>query len=98
MPQSTSIVTRIGLVVAIVSAVGVPWPGVVAAHGRRDPLEQMERQRRRTDDRKIKRREEHDVQGAEIRDAKKSAQDSRQSQTQSEVGAPNQQTSPWIGF
>jgi hypothetical protein len=98
MPQSVNISKRIAVLLVMMTVV-VTWPRVIAAHGRpRDPLVRMENQRRRTEDRKTKRREQHDLQGAETRDAKKSAKDSHQSQTQSESGTPNQQTSPWYGF
>jgi len=99
MPQSVNVSIRIGTVLAMVSTIGLGWPAVVAGHGHaHDPLAQMEHQRRRTEDRKTKRREQHDLQGAEMRDQKKSAQDSRQSETQSELGTPNQQPHSWLGF
>ncbi len=99
MQQPTKIWKRIGLILAIVGAVGVPWPSTVAARGgTRDPMGQWEHQRKHTADRKAKRREQLDLQGAEARDAKKSAADSRQSQMQSELGTPNAQTDRWSGF
>jgi acyl transferase domain-containing protein len=83
----------------LVSAIEIPWPSVAAARGgSRDPTVQWERQRKRTEDHKSKRREQLDLQGAETRDAKKSAEDSRQSQMQTELGNPNPQTDRWIGY
>jgi hypothetical protein len=55
----------------------------------------MEQQRKKTAEHKTERREQLDIQGAEMRDAKKSAQDSRQSQKQGEIGNPNPQTDRW---
>jgi hypothetical protein len=99
MPRSVKVSIRIGTVLAMVSTVGLGWPRVVAGRGHaRDPTAQMEHQRRRMEDRKTKRREQHDLEGAEMRDQKKSAQDGHQSQTQSELGTPNQQPHSWFGF
>lgn len=90
---------RTGLVLAIAAACGVAGSSVAAARGgARDPLVQWEQQRRRTESRKTKRREALDLQGAEMRDAKKSASDSRQSEMQNELGHPNEQTDRWTGF
>jgi hypothetical protein len=78
------------------SVIGMPWPCAVSArHGSRDPLVQWEQQRKKTAEHKTERREQLDIEGAEMRDAKKSAQDSRQSQTQGEIGNPNPQTDRW---
>jgi hypothetical protein len=66
-----------------------------ARGGSRDPIVQWEAQRHHTEQRKTKRREELDDQGAEMRDAKKSSEDSKQSSEMQEFGQPNQQTDRW---
>lgn len=80
-------------------AVIVAWaarPVTADAHGRsHDPLAQLEQQKRRAEQRKTKRREELDVQGAETRDAKKAAEDSRQNSRLKDGGQPNPQTNRW---
>jgi hypothetical protein len=87
------------LVVLGVVAVGTMTPRRAHARGgSRDPLVQWEQQRRRTAERKTKRREELDDQGAETRDAKKSSEDSKQNAQMQEFGQPNQQTDRWTGF
>ncbi len=73
----------------------LPPTRVHARSGSRDPLVQWEQQRTRTERRKEKRREELDAQGAEMRDAKKSAEDSRQNLQLQEFGQPNQQSDRW---
>jgi hypothetical protein len=90
---------RIGIVLVVATAVGTSWPSTVGAHGRsRDPFVRAETQHKRNEDRKAKRREQNDLQGAETRDAKKSSADSRQTQMQSELGTPNQQNDRWNMF
>jgi len=73
-------------------------PGPARAKNARDPLVVQEQQRVRTERRKEKRREELDDQGAEMRDAKKSAEDSKQSSQMQEFGQPSQQSDRWTGF
>ncbi|MBI3770700.1 MAG: hypothetical protein HY271_19705 [Deltaproteobacteria bacterium] len=90
---------RVGVVLVVASAVGTAGPSAVGAHGRsRDPFVQAETQRKRNEEHRAKRREQNDVQGAEARDAKKSAADSRQNQMQTELGTPNQQNDRWNMF
>lgn len=98
-PPILALRLRLVLAAALLAVFGNPWTPEASARNRnRDPLTQMETQRRRNDDRKQKRREEQDLQGAETRDAKKAAQDSHQSETQSQTGTPNERTNTWFGF
>jgi hypothetical protein len=77
-------------------ALGGLVPRCAHAHGgSRDPTVQWEQQRRRTEQRKTKRREELDDQGAEMRDAKKASEDSKQNAQMQEFGQPNQQSDRW---
>jgi len=85
--------------VLAVSAVVAVFPVAARARGgTRDPLMQWEQQRRRSEQRKTKRREELDLKGAEMRDAKKAAEDSRQTDQLQNFGVPNQQEDRWTGF
>lgn len=84
-------------VAAVIYEMLVPGPAR-ARNGSRDPLVVQEQQRVRTERRKEKRREELDDQGAEMRDAKKSSEDSKQSQQMQEFGQPSQQSDRWTGF
>src|SRR5262245_35466863 len=87
------------LVLLAVVVAGAVTPRIARARGgARDPLLQWEQQRRRTEQRKTKRREELDDQGAEMRDTKKSAEDSKQTQQLQDFGAPNPQSDRWTGF
>ena len=79
-------------------ALGLMAPRRASAHGAsKDPIVVWEQQKHRTEARKTKRREELDDQGAEMRDAKKSEADSKQSTQLQEFGQPNQQTDRWTG-
>ena len=87
------------LVVLGIVAVGTMTPRRAHARGgSRDPLVQWEQQRHRSEERRTKRREQLDDQGAEVRDAKKSSEDSKQNAQMQEFGQPNQQTDRWTGF
>jgi len=83
-------------VAALVYEMLVPTP-VRARNSGKDPLVVWEQQKTRTERRKEKRREELDDQGAEMRDAKKSSEDSKQNAQQQEFGPVNQQTDRWTG-
>ncbi|HEY2388567.1 MAG TPA: hypothetical protein VGK30_16545 [Candidatus Binatia bacterium] len=83
-------------VVALIYEMLAPTPAR-ARNGAKDPLVVYEQQKVRTERRKEKRREELDDQGAEMRDAKKSAEDSKQNAQQQEFGQPNQQSDRWTG-
>jgi hypothetical protein len=88
--QSAAIWKRIGIFLLAASATLAWWPRPAVAHGRsHDPRVRAERQHRHAEEQRTKRRQEIDLNGAEVRDAKKSAQESRQSQTQTELGPVN---------
>ena len=70
-------------------------PDVQARGGSKDPLVQWEAQRRHNEEHKVKRREALDYQGDELRDAKKSSEDSKQNAALQEFGQPNQQPDRW---
>jgi hypothetical protein len=89
--------TRSIAVMAIVIAAAVSWPHAAAARGHhRDPMQTLERQHHRSDVVRMNHRKEMDLRGAEIRDAKKSAQDSRQNQMQTELGPVNEQSDRFV--
>ena len=89
----------LAILVLALAAVGTMTPRRAHARGgSRDPILQWEQQRRRTEQRKTKRREELDDQGAEMRDAKKSTEDSKQNAQMQEFGQPSQQSDRWTGF
>jgi len=93
--------TRKLLIMLVVAGEVVGLGGVrrASAHGAsKDPIVVWEQQKRHTEARKTKRREELDDQGAEMRDDKKASEDSKQSEEMQEFGQPNQQTDRWTGF
>jgi hypothetical protein len=90
---------RLSIVTIAATAAAVSWPHVAAARGHsRDPIQQAERQHHRSDVVRMKHRQEMDLRGSEIRDAKKSAQDSRQGQMQTELGPVNEQPDRWSTY
>jgi len=79
--------------IAVVALLGFVSPTPAHARHGGDAFANAEKQRRHTEEHKMKRREQAEVQGEEIRDSKKSEQDSKQSQLQSTLGTVNQQGS-----
>jgi hypothetical protein len=92
--------TKFGKLLTIIALAAVALGTILpqrayARGGSRDPVVKWEQQRHRTEQRKTKRREELDDQGAEMRDAKKSTEDSKQNAQMQEFGQPNQQSDRW---
>ena len=95
----TSIWKTLGIIAMAATAV-VSRPHAAAARGHShggDPLVAAEQQRHRSEEVRTKHRREMDLRGAEIRDSKKSAEDSKQNEMQSELGMPTQQSDRWGG-
>ena len=88
------------MIVAVTAAMAaMVWPRAARARGHhRDPMQQLEQQHHRSDVVRLKHRKEMDLSGAEIRDAKKSAQDSHQGEMQTELGPVNEQTNRWSPY
>jgi len=85
-------------IVAVAATAAVSLPHAAAARGHSkggDPLVAAEAQRHRSEEVRTKHRREMDLRGAEIRDSKKSAEDSKQSEMQNELGMPSEQADRW---
>ena len=85
-------------IIAVAATAAVSLPHAVAARGHShggDPLVAAEAQRHRSEAVRTKHRREMDLRGAEIRDSKKSAEDSKQSEMQNELGMPSEQADRW---
>ena len=92
----------LGIVAVAVAAVA-SWPHAAGARGQHarnaDPLAAAQHQQQKSEQTHLKHRRQMDIEGAEIRDQKKSAEDSKQSQMQSELGTPEpDQSNRWSVF
>ena len=85
------------IAVAATAAVSLPHAAAARGHSSKgaDPLVAAEAQRHHSEEIRTKHRRAMDLLGAEIRDSKKSAEDSKQSEMQNELGMPTEQLDRW---